>query len=196
MELVSRIFLTLAVFFCGASTCFRFMVPLYGTSPSNSIRHTTLGRTPLDEWSARRRDLWQYNTQHETDIQAPGWIRTHNPSKRATADLPLRLHGHWDWPHQRITQINWGPEAEFFVHSFFVSHIAFPAPLWFLTSTCNQNTSSPHALRPWRWRQKVSLKYRWRNPQTMPDRKSMSALTSGFWYCRQMGLCLSIKSQK
>jgi len=26
------------------------------------IRHTTLGRTPLDVWSARHRDLWQHTT--------------------------------------------------------------------------------------------------------------------------------------
>jgi hypothetical protein len=29
-----------------------------------TLRHTTLGRTPLDEWSARRRDL--YLTTHDT----------------------------------------------------------------------------------------------------------------------------------
>ena len=72
-------------------------------------RHTTVGRTPLDEWSARRRDLY-LTTQHTdtpqsvgllwtsdqpkaetstvqhntltTDIYAPGGIQTHNPSKR------------------------------------------------------------------------------------------------------------------
>ena len=38
------------------------------------------------------------NTQHsqETDIHAPGEIRTHNPSKRAAADQRLRPRGHWD----------------------------------------------------------------------------------------------------
>jgi len=29
-----------------------------------TLRHTTLGRTPLDEWSAHRRDL--YLTTHDT----------------------------------------------------------------------------------------------------------------------------------
>ena len=33
-------------------------------SRSHSVKHTTLGRTPLDEWSARRRDL--YLTKHNT----------------------------------------------------------------------------------------------------------------------------------
>jgi hypothetical protein len=37
-----------------------------------TLRHTTLGGTPLDEWSARQR-LLPDNTQHsqETDIHAP-----------------------------------------------------------------------------------------------------------------------------
>jgi len=33
-------------------------------SRSHSIRHATLGRTPLDEWSARSREL--YLTTHST----------------------------------------------------------------------------------------------------------------------------------
>ena len=38
------------------------------------------------------------NTQRsqETDIRAPGGIRTHNLSRRAVADLSLRPHSHWD----------------------------------------------------------------------------------------------------
>ena len=38
------------------------------------------------------------NTQHsqQTNIHASGGIRTHNPSRRAAADLHLRSRGHWD----------------------------------------------------------------------------------------------------
>ena len=65
----------------------------------NTIRHTALGRTPLDEWSARRRDLYlaANNTQQQTDIQAPGGIRNHNPSRRANAERRLRSRclRHW-----------------------------------------------------------------------------------------------------
>jgi hypothetical protein len=44
-----------------------------------TFRHTTLGRTPLDEWSARRRDL--YLTAHNTHKRhAPAGIRTLSPS--------------------------------------------------------------------------------------------------------------------
>ena len=64
-------------------------------SRSHPVRHTTLGSTPLDEWSARRRDLY-LTTQHsqETYIHAPGGIRNHNPSKRAATDPRHRSRGH------------------------------------------------------------------------------------------------------
>ena len=57
---------------------------------SHSVTHTTLGTTPLEEWSARQRDLYQtiHNSQ-ETDI------RTRNPSKRAAVDPRLRRRDHW-----------------------------------------------------------------------------------------------------
>jgi len=58
-------------------------------------RRTTFGRTALDEWPARRRDLY-LTTTHNTHIRAPGGIRTQNPSRRAAADLRLRPRGHWD----------------------------------------------------------------------------------------------------
>jgi len=47
------------------------------------------------------------NTQHsqQTDIHAPGRIRSHNPSRRAAVDLRLRPHGHWD-QHMNFIGIN------------------------------------------------------------------------------------------
>ena len=38
---------------------------------------------------------WQH-TILETDIHAPGGIRTNNPSRRASANLRLRPRSHWD----------------------------------------------------------------------------------------------------
>jgi hypothetical protein len=63
-----------------------------------TITHTTPGRTPLGEWSARRRDLYlTTHNSHKRQITMPsGGIRTHNPSKRSVADLRLRPRGHWD----------------------------------------------------------------------------------------------------
>jgi len=60
-------------------------------------RRTTVGRTPLGELSALRRDL--YLTTHvtlTTNIRDPCGIRTLNLSRRAAADLRLRPRGHWD----------------------------------------------------------------------------------------------------
>ena len=63
------------------------------------LRRTIFGRTPRDEWSARRRDL--YLTTHETHNRQtsipPGAIRTRNPSKPTGSDRRLRPRGHWDW---------------------------------------------------------------------------------------------------
>jgi len=62
---------------------------------TRSETHTpTFGRTPLDEWTARHRDLYWRYTIRTANIHAPGGIRTRNPSKRASADSRLRPHGH------------------------------------------------------------------------------------------------------
>ena len=62
-------------------------------------RRSTVGRTPLDERSPRRRDLFltTHNTQTRLpSIYTPVEIRTHNLSMRAAADLRLRPRGHWE----------------------------------------------------------------------------------------------------
>jgi hypothetical protein len=46
-----------------------------------TLRHTTLGRTPLDECSARRRDLYLTTHNAHKRIHTPGGIRKHNLSK-------------------------------------------------------------------------------------------------------------------
>jgi len=46
----------------------------------NTKRRTTVGRTPLDEWSARRRDL--YLTTHKTDIPPVGFEPTISAGER------------------------------------------------------------------------------------------------------------------
>jgi len=63
-------------------------------SLDHTQRRTTVDRTPLNEWSARRRDL--YLTTQETDIHATGGIWTHHLSRWAAADPRLRPRGRWD----------------------------------------------------------------------------------------------------
>ena len=62
-------------------------------------RRTTVSSTPLDEWSARRRNLYlTTHTQHsqQTNVRAPGGIRTHNLSRRTAEDSRLRPRGQLD----------------------------------------------------------------------------------------------------
>jgi hypothetical protein len=67
-------------------------------------RHTTLGKTPLYECSARGKGL--YLTTQETDIHVPSGIWTLNPRKRAAADSCLRSRGKWDrFSHTWISEI-------------------------------------------------------------------------------------------
>jgi hypothetical protein len=64
-------------------------------------RCTTVGRTVLDDWSARSRDLslTTYDKpSQEINIHAPSGIRFHNPSKRAAADPRFRPRRQWDRP--------------------------------------------------------------------------------------------------
>ena len=65
-----------------------------------TLRHTTIGRTPLDEWSARHRDLYlTTHNKYKRQIFMPSvGFKPHNPSKRAAADPRLRPCGHWDRP--------------------------------------------------------------------------------------------------
>ena len=82
--------------------------------------HTTVGRTPLDEWSARRSDLYLTNTQHSqrTTIHAPGGIRTRNSSRRSALDHSATGTGIW----RVIIMLN-------VAHSFHQSTVIFkPCP--------------------------------------------------------------------
>ena len=64
-----------------------------------SRSQTTFGRTPLEERSARRRDLYltTHNTHNRQNPNASGRIRTHNPSKWAAVDPRLRPRGYFQF---------------------------------------------------------------------------------------------------
>jgi hypothetical protein len=61
-------------------------------------RRTTDGRTPLDEWSARRRDIYLTTHTKQTNIHALCGIRTHDRSRRVAVDIRLGPRGHWNRP--------------------------------------------------------------------------------------------------
>jgi hypothetical protein len=85
-------FVLFFLWLCGPT---RPMASLFLGFLDQTERRITVGRTPLDEWSACRRDLYLIITLN-TDIHASGGIRTHNPSKRAAVDPCLRSRGHRD----------------------------------------------------------------------------------------------------
>jgi len=61
-----------------------------------TLRYSTLGMTPLVEWSARRRDL--YLTTHNTHtLYALDGIRTRNSSNLTAVDPLLRPRGLFDY---------------------------------------------------------------------------------------------------
>ena len=70
-------------------------------------RRATVGRTPLDEWSVRRRDpyLTTHNTHNRQTSMPPGAIRTHDRRRRAAEDLRLRPRGHWDRQNWRVISV-------------------------------------------------------------------------------------------
>ena len=87
----------------GKKVCFWRDSPRWDRASSftrflDHIRHTTIGRTPMDEWSARRTDFYPttQNTHNRQASMPHGGIRTHNLSRRAAADPRLRPRGHWD----------------------------------------------------------------------------------------------------
>jgi hypothetical protein len=62
-------------------------------------RRTTAGRIPLDKWSPRRRDLYLTTRNTHNKHLWPCGTRTHNLSRRVSAELRLRTHGHGDRRH-------------------------------------------------------------------------------------------------
>ena len=72
-------------FCCGSATQRGSWPPHSWGFLDHTQRRTTVGRTPLDEWSARRRDLYltTYNTHNRQTPMPPGEIRTYDLSRRA-----------------------------------------------------------------------------------------------------------------
>jgi len=66
-----------------------------------TLRHTTLGGTPLEEWSARPTELvlTTHNTHKKQTLMLPpppGGVRTPNSCNKAASNPHLRPFGQWD----------------------------------------------------------------------------------------------------
>jgi hypothetical protein len=89
-------FFLLSIVFDRGATAPSGTEPLHYRGFTVTLRHATLGGTPLDECSSSRRDLYLHNTQHSLrDIHAPagfepaipesGRAQTHASEGAATA---------------------------------------------------------------------------------------------------------------
>jgi hypothetical protein len=78
----------------------------------------------LDEWSARRRDLYLTTHTKQTNIHAPGGFRTHDRSSRAAVDLRLRPRYRWDRHTTSLYSINRNIRREMYllIYLFFYLH--------------------------------------------------------------------------
>jgi len=61
-----------------------------------TLRHSTLGRHPLEEWSVRHRDLYLTTHTIHKDVHTPSGIRARNPRKWVAADPRLSPSGQRD----------------------------------------------------------------------------------------------------
>jgi len=114
---------------CGPT---RIMASSFLRFLDHTQRRTTFGRTPLDEWSAPHRDLYltTHNTHNRQTSMNPGGIRTHDPSRRAAADLRLRPRGHSDRLVKHTLPKIWSSNMTTKIIS-----VSFPAPKWQLSNS-------------------------------------------------------------
>ena len=91
---------------------------LVEASPSHSIRHSTLGRTPLDEWSAHHRDLYLTTYSRQTPMPLAGFKPTIPPRKlpqiRTLDHMAIGIHC-----SVIILPVNWLIAQPLKIHYFF-----------------------------------------------------------------------------
>jgi hypothetical protein len=116
-------------------------------------RRTTFGMTPLNVWSARRRDLYltTHNTHNRQTSMPPGGIWTHDLSRQAAPELRLRWRGHWDRRINTTTllkSLSRYPSiyvSDVLLNSFLESFSAiFSTSYKFYGTTASSGPGSPH----------------------------------------------------
>jgi hypothetical protein len=105
-KLHTQYFICLFSRLCGQSRAMAFSFTRF---LDHTQRRATVSRSPLDEWSARRRDLYlrTHNTHNRETDMPPSGIRTNDLSRRTAADLHFRPRGHWDRPVLYMKRTYW-----------------------------------------------------------------------------------------
>ena len=80
------------------SALWRGIASSYTRFLDHTQRRATVGRTPLSEWSIRRRNLYltTHNNHNRKTSTPPSGIRTHDHIRRAAVDLRLGPRGYRD----------------------------------------------------------------------------------------------------
>ena len=83
------------------------------SSPLTFLNHTShpVGPFPTTDRPVAETSTWKHTTHPQTDIHAPVGIRTRILSKRATADLRLRLRGHRERLFKQIYLLEVGRDS-------------------------------------------------------------------------------------
>ena len=107
--------------------------------------HTTVGRTPLYEWSARCIDLYlaTRDTHNRQTSMPPDGILTHDLSRRGTTGPRLRTRGLWD--HYRLLLHTVSSIYSF--HLFRSSSLFFCVMCFFLFKTLRGNAKRECLIR-------------------------------------------------
>jgi hypothetical protein len=86
------------IIFSGSAAQRRLWPPRHTRFLYHTQRRAKVARTPLGRVISSSQRPLPDKTQHtqQTNIHAPGGIRTHYRSRRATVNLRLRSRGHWD----------------------------------------------------------------------------------------------------
>ena len=75
---------------------------------TTTLRHTTLGRTPLYEWPARRRDFYliTHNTHKRQTSVPPAAFEPTIPASERPLTHAFRPRGHWDRRSWKLVLLN------------------------------------------------------------------------------------------
>jgi hypothetical protein len=82
---------------CGSAAQRGLWPPRHTRFLDHTQRCATVGRSTLDEWSARRRDLYLRTHNRKSFIPPVGFQLLYDRNRRAAVDLRLRPRDHWDW---------------------------------------------------------------------------------------------------
>jgi hypothetical protein len=118
------------IFCCSAATQRRSWPPRSWGILHYIQRRISVGRNSSGRVISSSQRPLPDNTQHsqQTNIRAPGGIRTHDLSRRAAANLRFRPRGHWDRP--------------IYIHIYIIFRSVLPRMRYVSDKSCRENQNT------------------------------------------------------